>query len=210
MRFRAITLSSLLVLSFIWTNSAFGQTTEDEIASMRGEIAAMRMTMERILAGRRAVDRLLADAIILTDQDCAVLGADWRRYEGMSGRFPLAAGATQDARREERTFTIGDRGGAYLHPLSRDEMARHEHQIIEYEANNRTRRGMRLFIADNVDWVTHHGQAESVMTVYRNPDQYNTDRRLLAKADGPARSRPHNNMPPYLVLNFCHKGGSRD
>ena len=186
MRFRAITLSSLLVLSFIWTNSASGQTTEDEIASMKGEIAAMKVTMERILAGRRAVDRLLADAVVLTDQDCAVLGADWKRYEGMSGRFPLGAGRTKDVRGEERTFTIGDGGGAYSHQLTVAEMPSHKHPLHL----NQRRRG-------------------------REPgsDDVRKRHRLdLAKDTGSmGGNQPHNNIPPYLVLNFCHKeAGSRD
>ena len=182
MRFLTITLSSLLVLGLVWTNSAFGQTTEDEIKALRGEIAAMQAIIQRILAGRRAVDRLLADAIVLTDQDCAVLGPNWKRYEGMGGRFPLGAGRTKDAREEERTFTIGGRGGAYLHQLTVDEMPSHTHSYTRTNWTHDTD-------VDDERRSPHHDAAQTGAT---------------------GGNQPHNNMPPYLVLNFCHKAGNGD
>ena len=127
MRYRAITLSSVLILCLMWTNSAFGQTAEDRMAAMESEIVDMKAVMERILAGRRAVDRVLADAIVLTNQDCKALGPDWRHYEEMGGRFPLASGKTTDVRGEVRTYQVGHRDGEYLHQLTIDEMPTHRH-----------------------------------------------------------------------------------
>ena len=183
MWFRAITLSSLLVLGLMWTNSAFSQTTVDRIAAMEKKIAVMETTIQRVLTGRRAVDRLLADAIVLTDQDCAVLGADWKRYEGMGGRFPLGAGGTKDARGEARTSIIGDEGGVYMHPLTVAEMPSHRHGFMGSE-------GPRSVD----DWDNEHA--------------HRAKRRTTDPTGG---NQPHNNMPPYLVVNFCHKeAGSRD
>ena len=182
MRFRAIVLCGLLTFGLMWTNSAFSQTTEDRIAAMEDKMALMEAIIQRILAGRRAVDRLLADAIVLTDQDCAVLGPDWKRYEGMGGRFPLGAGMTKDARGEERTFTVGGRGGSYLHQLTVAEMPSHTHP---YTLTN-------WHIAADIDderRVPHHDGAQTGAT---------------------GGNQPHNNTPPYLVTNFCHKAGDGD
>lgn len=183
MRYRAITLSSVLILCLMWTNSAFGQTAEDRMAAMENEIVDMKAVMERILAGRRAIDRVLADAIVLTDQDCAVLGPDWRRYEGMSGRFPLGAGEARDDRGEGRTFTIGNRGGAYLHQLTVPEMPTHRHtyRITRIDHNK----------ADN-------GSDRQIPHTHL-PEEGTTES---------GGNQPHNNMPPYHVMNFCHKAGN--
>ena len=182
MRYRAITLSSLLILCLLmWTGSAFGQTAEDRIAAMEDAIADMGVVMEGILAGRRAVDRLLADAIVLTDQDCAALGPAWKRYEGMGGRFPLGAGENED-RGDNRTFTIGQGGGEYRHELTVEEMPKHKHSLRVKPDHVRGDHGD--------DWPVHHGHWDTFETT---------------EAGG---SQPHNNMPPYLVMNFCRKAGN--
>ena len=180
MRFLTIALSSLLVLGLVWSNSAFGQTTEDEIKALKGEIADMKTVIQRILAGRRVVDRLLADAIVLTGQDCAVLGPDWRRYEGMGGRFPLAAGQTIDTREETIPFTLGQNGGAYKHQLTVEEMPKHRHSYRVYHEHSRRCSG------------------DCGARVPQSNDS-------TGEAGG---DQPHNNMPPYLVMNFCHKSGT--
>ena len=188
MQCRAMTLSSLLILCLMWTNSAFGQTMAEEIAAMKTEITDMKGLMERILAGRRATDRLLADAIVLTDQDCAVLGPDWKRFEAIGGRFPLAAGKARDAREEERTFAISQNGGAYLHLLTVAEMPRHNHQN---PIRGSTSRRDRMAV-----------EPASVAGQFGGRHARDTN-----FAGG---NKPHNNMPPYLVMNFCHKAGNGD
>lgn len=148
---------------------------------MEDAIADMKVVMERILAGRRAVDRLLADAIVLTDQDCDVLGRDWKHYEGMGGRFPLGAGENDDCG-EMRTFTIGQAGGEYRHELTVEEMPKHRHSFRMKPDHKRGDHGD--------DWPLHHGH-------------WNTEE--TTETGG---SQPHNNMPPYRVLNFCHNAAN--
>lgn len=180
MTYRAITLRSILILCLMWTGSAFGQAAEDRIAAIEDEIADMKGLLEKILAERKAVDRMLADVIVLTDQDCKDLEGNWKRYEAIDGRFPLAAGTNTDNREEEKTFTIGQRGGEYRHKLNEAEMPSHAHQ-----------RSIHPVLYDKVDhgddWSTHHGHRETVTTTKSGGDQ------------------PHENMPPYLVMHFCHK-----
>lgn len=177
MRFCSITLCSLLAFGLMWTNSAFGQTMEDEVAAMKREIADMKVVMARILAGRRAVDRVLVDAIVLTDQDCKALGPDWRRYEEMGGRFPLAAGKTTDVRGEVRTYQVGHRGGEYLHQLTVAEMPSHTHSYTR------------------TNWV-HDTDVD---------DQRRSPHHTPAQTGATGGNQPHNNMPPNLVVNFCYQ-----
>ena len=54
------------------------------------EIAEIRTSLD--------ADAFSAGMIVLTDQECAALGENWERYEGMDGRFPLGAGSHTDPR----------------------------------------------------------------------------------------------------------------
>ena len=201
----------VILITVIWSWISAGGLVRVLGGASQFQLAAISTQLEQAQAERGAVDKFLGNAIVLTDRICADLGPDWKRYEAVGGRFPLGAGETKDARGEQRKLTLGDRDGAYLHSLSRAEMARHEHQILEYESENRTpRRRMRLFIRESPkdnDRVTGYDDRKmaSVMSVYHLPDQYNTDRRLIADPDAQAKSGAHNNMPPYVVMNFCYK-----
>ena len=84
----------------------------------RPQLAAeVKAAVEAALSDEQqpATAALPAKAIVLTDQECAVLGDGWQPYERLAGRFPLGAGETQDARGEVRTFAVGSYDGAYAH-----------------------------------------------------------------------------------------------
>ena len=134
-----------------------------------------------------AVDKLLDNAIVLTEQECAVLGVGWIRHEEMGGRFPLGAGKTEDSRQEEGKFEVGDKGGAYLHQLMEPEMPIHRHSHRDRFLDNR--------------------RAENRIRGDRNDKQrvYTDETRDTGPSGG---NQPHNNMPPYLTINFCRKAGN--
>lgn len=133
-----------------------------------------------------AAAALPARAIVLTDQECALLGDGWQPYERLAGRFPLGAGETQDARGEVRTFAVGSYDGAYAHQLTVDEMPSHVHPYRDRFLNN--------------------GRGGSERGDDDDTDRHYSDDRRTSESTG--ESQPHNNMPPYRVLNFCHKAGS--
>lgn len=130
---------------------------------------------------------LLAGVIVLTDQECARLGEGWVPYDLMSGRFPLAAGSHTDPRGDLQTFAINDRSyGTYSHQLTVDQMPSHAHQYHDRYFNNDRGGG-------------DHGDDDDTDRHYKN------DRRNTGST---GKGEPHNNMPPYLVLNFCHMVGA--
>ena len=160
MRFRAVIVSGILAASLVWTGSALAQSI--------GEIA---VRVDQLF-------RLLDHSIILTDQDCAIIGDDWQRYEPLDGKMPLASGAHTDDRDDARTFAVGQTGGTYEHQLSVGQMPSHTH-------TDRYVNGSR---------DADHGDDEIV--------------RFREGRTGPTGGdEPHPNMPPYRVLNFCHKVG---
>ena len=182
--------AGLLMLSLLVSGQVFAQSQEQQ------DIANLRATMERTIQGMQVsisalenqvevlnslqgIDKMmLANVIVMTDRDCTVLGPDWRRYEGLGGRFPIGAGGARDAREEERTFARGDEGGEYLHQLTLDEMPSHSHVYTGAQrvGDNKQRCG---------------GDCPRVF-----------DRNMDATAVG--GNHAHNNMPPYVVMNFCH------
>ncbi len=124
------------------------------------------------------VNEKFEDVILMTDKECKSFGMGWRRYEPISGRFPLAAGNGRDGRGEAREFDLGNEGGEYRHQLTVPEMPEHTHRYRDRYAER--------IRAD-------YGDEE--------PGERKNEMRYTEKTgDG----NPHNNMPPYMALNFCH------
>ena len=126
------------------------------------------------------VNKTLSNAILITAGECAQFGKGWRPYGRMNGRFPLAAGKGKDDRGEVVDFSLGSEGGEYQHQLSEGEMPTHKHAY-----KDRTYSGGH----GTVDYGDDRSQ-----------DALDSDR-TTAEVGG---NLPHNNMPPYLVLSFCH------
>ena len=125
------------------------------------------------------VDEKFANTILMTNQECAAFGNGWKPFKPMSGRFPLAAGRGRDGRDETIGFTIGDMDGNYNHQLIVAEMPAHNHYY-----RDRVGRGIRADYGDD------------------EPTERRDERRKTESRGG---GKPHNNMPPYFALNFCHK-----
>lgn len=149
---------------------------DEELRMVRMQVISTNQKIQDVAIQSPEVYELFTNAIVMTEEECAALGTGWERYEGMSGRFPLAAGQTTDARDEKKSFVLGQTGGAYLHQLTVDEMPSHTHS---FHGSRSERRGD--------DWDNE--------TVHRD------ETRTTNPMGG---DQPHNNMPPYLVINFCH------
>ena len=162
MRFRAFVVYSILAGSLVWTGSAVGQPS----------LASLAERVDQLF-------KLLDHAIILTDQDCAIIGDNWKRYEPLDGKMPLGSGAHVDGREDARAFVVGQTGGVYQHQLTVPEMPSHIHAGIH----------------GNGSRDADHGD-----------DEFVRFREGHTKATG--GNEPHQNMPPYRVLNFCHNVGN--
>ena len=166
--------SGLVILAIV----IWGWISSGNLVSALGGVSKdqLQAHLDEEPAEQPEIAEMLANAVILTDQECRVFGPNWKRYEKMDGRFPLGAGQTKDTREEDRTFTVGQDGGAYQHKLTWNEMPQHTHS---FDGS----RGER--VVD--DWDNEWG--------HRN------ERRETEPA---GKGDPHNNMPPYVVVNFCH------
>jgi len=127
-------------------------------------------------------------SIVLTEEPCDSLGDGWTNYSLISGRFPLAAGTGRDENDEIKAFILtpehSRQGGTYRHTLTEPEMPSHKHSYRDKHL--RDRRGPEIGDDDDRERHYRHDGRETGST---------------------GKSQPHNNMPPYLVLNFCRWSG---
>lgn len=147
------------------------------------EAVAQQASNNRVSLSQRltVLERALSQAIILTDQPCSALGEGWRHYRAISGRFPLASGSGVDDREESMEFNIGSQGGEYRHVLSVAEMPRHRHAYLDRSMDG---------LPNRVD--DHDNRADEPRDTRRQTEET-------------GENEPHNNMPPYKVVNFCWK-----
>lgn len=123
---------------------------------------------------------VIEKSILLTEQPCESLGKRWTNYTPLNGRFALATGKGKDDRGEERMFEHDDRGGVYAHPLTVSEMPEHRHSY-----SDRYQKKRRADYGDDEPSEAHEQKNRST--------------------GNEGGGEPHENMPPYLVLNFCYR-----
>ena len=126
------------------------------------------------------VKEIFANTILMTPGDCGSLGPNWKRYKPISGRFAVATGEGNDGEKI-RAFKLKNEGGKYEHTLTVDEIPAHEHTYDNISTGHTGRE-----VADYGD------------------DQRNSHDKTSSTTKPEGGGKPHNNMPPYLVLNFCH------
>ena len=177
--------SLLLILAIAiwgWMSSGdlvrgLGGVSQEQLqAHLDKTIEAMETKVKESPAEQSEIAGLLANVVILTDQECKVFGPNWKRYEKMDGRFPLGAGQTKDTRGESPTFIAGQARGAYRHELTKSEMPSHTHSF-------------------------HGSRGDRVVDDWDNEWGHRNQRRETEPA---GEGKPQNNMPPYFVVNFCH------
>lgn len=100
----------------------------------------------------------------------------WEPYQIGAGRFLLGADKTRD---------LHDEGGSEKHTLTLEEMPIHNHD------------GGGFLVARNGE-NTVKSETDKI-----GKDEINIRHGLEMFAMG--GGQPHNNMPPYLVVNFCEK-----
>lgn len=125
-----------------------------------------------------------ASAVIAFNGECP---PGWDKFDIASGRFLVAAGTGQDANGKLETFELGPNvKGEYVHRLSIDEMPSHNHGFKKQIA------GVPTFVGVAVG-VPSSKTDNNFVNAFLDAD--------FNQGEGDA----HNNIPPYIALNFCVK-----
>jgi len=135
---------------------------------------------------------LLPEMVIAFTGDCPE-GEGWSSYTNGEGRFLLGAGKSRDT---DQTYKAGDDGGSSFVKLTAEQMPRHRHDDVDSEG---TANHLLVQVDDkkltetDVDGISggrEFNQRHGVRMAERGGDE------------------PHENRPPYTVVNFCHFTGS--
>jgi len=127
--------------------------------------------------------KLPDQAILISTVECSKLEGNWKDYSDLSGRFALAKGASTDEYGETKQYALGDKHGVHDHKLEEDELPEHAHKLIwglDTGDTGKRVRGYNLF-----------------------PENKVLIGRTLHDTSSIGGNKPHNNMPPYLVLSYC-------
>ena len=135
---------------------------------------------------RTLIQGLFDGGILMTGQGCDVFGKHWKTFGKIAGRFPLATGNPE--------FPLLEDGGEYQHQLTIEEMPRHEHRV--------THSGPKYKITEWGHTINGNDDAPQRIDVDDGKPWKGNTGELVAEEMGGGDL--HNNMPPYLVLNFCH------
>lgn len=128
-------------------------------------------------------------AVIAFDKNCPL---GWEPFQLLAGRIPLGAGkGNKDEGSSLLTpRNIGESGGTEKHQLTWAQMPKHHHR------GDRVPWGTLRWKWGGVGeyWAHNEGKDGKGKKVY---EKYNTE-----PAGG---NEPHNNMPPYYVMQYCKK-----
>lgn len=108
----------------------------------------------------------------------------------MRGRTPMGAGSSVDPGWQSQPHQIGQRGGSESVTLTDANLPAHSHQPNAVTAAGATRNPTGSL----------YGTASSAIYAPANSGQVPLHTSTVASAGG---SSPHNNMQPYLTINYC-------
>ena len=169
------------------TETVLTSKAADILANTNSSIDELQANVRRELEalGTSKIEAVLNDAVLPRDTVIAFAGQEcptgWVTYEEAQGRF--ISGVNTDRRHGLTNHRFGEISGEEKHILTAEEMPSHTHgPEHEYWFHA----GVRKVKFDQAQAGFKHGLVKA----------------SIGEAGG---SQPHNNMPPYIALNFCKK-----
>ena len=119
------------------------------------------------------------------------------KVPNLQSRFPLGASSE---------YTLGKMDGESTHELTEAEMPPHSHQLTEIIGSKATGSGWAGVNFSTGDGKIEHFDFPQGVTGARFPKTEKTGGEITINNMIPeVKAKAHNNMPPYLVVNFIIK-----
>lgn len=132
--------------------------------------------------------------IALWGKPASEIPAGWREYVNLRGKMPIGLDPdyvkTKDDVQDYRLNALNQSGGERSHKLTTDEMPAHAHNYND------------IYYSEKWGWVnTPHGEGSG------SSDDGNKGYAMDRTSESTGGDQPHNNMPPYRVVQFIEYVG---
>ena len=165
------------------------QEIEDRKAEKQA-LEDLKREVERLKLQKQAVPIGL---IALWGKPANEIPAGWREYVNLRGRMPIGLDPDYVKKPEDsqdyRLNALNQSGGERSHKLTIEEMPKHKHDTVNDASGS----------DDN---SKGYGGAFTMDT-----DEITYDRKNLMRIEPTGGDQPHNNMPPYRVVQFIEYVG---
>lgn len=178
----SVTAITLLSVSATYAQSAATTCSAEamETQNSRDNRVALFACLDELTRRLESVETELAarpllpqGAIIAYESECP---PNWAPYEAADGRFILGVGQGP----LESGYLLGETAGSESHALTPNELAAHSHDLR------------------NLGLGSQLGNTNNAVSIHSSLGE------ITAEGTGiVGESDPHNNMPPFIALNFC-------
>ena len=158
---------------FLW-HILSGDPSEEELNELRVDMSALKISLEEQKQEGQLLQGALSKSIIASQEACKDLPGSWVDVSVAAGQFLLG--------KKNNVYRPGVTGGQAKVTLTRAQIPTHTHKLPRDGA------------------PTGKSQQSLVHTANKDEGLYGSG---PSTGGGDVSGKSHENMPPYLVVNFC-------
>ena len=169
-------------------------TNLQDLGKNKTDNTETKKLLERIEKLEKQKQAVPIGLIALWGKPASEIPAGWREYVNLRGKMPIGLDPdyvkTKDDVQDYRLNALNQSGGERSHKLTTDEMPAHAHNYND------------IYYSEKWGWVnTPHGEGSG------SSDDGNKGYAMDRTSESTGGDHPHNNMPPYRVVQFIEYVG---